>query len=309
MSIVSCKGVTKFYGKKLAVDNIDLELNEHDIFGLIGPNGAGKSTLIKMMTGLVFPTEGNITIQGYDVSDDHLKAMKNIGAIIEWPAFIPYLTARQNLHILSGGSGSEFDKKMNHVVDFVNMLPNLDKRVECFSTGMKQRLGIALALLPDSKFVILDEPTNGLDPNGIVEIRNILRDYNEQYGTTILLSSHLLNEVEQICSKIAIIHNGKIVAFGKIADLLQSRETISLLAEPFDKSLELLKNARQEGKLPIDKIIDNKPEIKLEVTDKCSADINDLLVKNNCRVSQISINKMQLEDFFAEITEGKTDVA
>lgn len=309
MSIVKCSAVTKKYGRKIAVNNIDLDIQEHDIFGLLGPNGAGKSTLIKMMTGLIWPTSGAISIQGHDVCDNHLEAMKNIGAIIEWPSFIPYLTARQNLYILSGGAGKAFTKKMEEVVDFVNMKPNLDKKVEYFSTGMKQRLGIALALLPDSKFVILDEPTNGLDPNGIIEIRNILKDYNRQFGTTILLSSHLLNEVEQVCSKIAIIHNGQLVALGNIEDLLKNRQTLSIIAEPFDKAYEILTSEIKQNQYPVLRIINDKPEIKIEISKNCAADINDLLVKNGCRVSQIKTEKMQLEDFFSEVTEGKTDVA
>ena len=212
---VECFCLTKRYGRRVVLDDVSLEINDGGVTGLIGPNGAGKSTLIKLITGLIWPTEGFVLVDGFDAHREHTKAMRRIGAVIEWPAFIPDLSARANLDIFSGGHGRAYREKRAEILRFMELESVLDRKVGSFSTGMRQRLGITLALLPDSEFIILDEPTNGLDPAGIVEIRQIIREYNRQFGVSVMVSSHLLSEVEQICDHLILIDGGRLKAWGE----------------------------------------------------------------------------------------------
>ncbi len=305
--LVECEGLKKRFGRKEAVRGIDLEIEEHDVFGLIGPNGAGKSTLIKMMTGLIWPDEGSVTINGYDVHNEHSKAMENVGAIIEWPSFIPYLSARENLEMLSGGCGEDFQRELAEVVAFVNMTANLDRKIGNFSTGMKQRMGIALSLIPQSKFVILDEPTNGLDPNGITEIRQIISERNKKFGTTILLCSHLLGEIESVCNKMAIVHDGQIALAGPIDELLNTNGRILVRTDNNLKAVDIIKDSFPQTiglTIPSEK----KDEIYIDTGEDIAADINSSLVGQGVRVSHISYVKPSLEEFFNDVTGGQTDV-
>lgn len=222
--ILCCENLGKRYGRQEVLSGINLEVQRGEVLGLLGPNGAGKSTLIKLITGLIWPSSGRVSVHGYDVHSEHRQAMGRLGAIIEWPAFIPELTARHNLAMLSGGHGAAYRQKMADICATVGMIPHLDRRVGTFSTGMKQRLGIALALLPDSDLVILDEPTNGLDPSGIVEIRELIRTFNRDLGVTVLVSSHLLGEVEQVCHRVAILHRGHLLCCESL-DVLLGRQS------------------------------------------------------------------------------------
>jgi len=309
MSLLQCQGLVKRFGRKTAVDRMSLTLDAGKVLGIIGPNGAGKSTLIKMITGLIWPDEGNVTILGKDVHREHALAMRKTGAIIEWPAFIPYLSARRNLEILSGGHGPEYRRRMAEVTAMVEMADLLDEPVGTFSTGMKQRLGIALALLPHSQFIILDEPTNGLDPGGIVEIRAIIREFNRHYGTTIILTSHMLGEIEHICHEIAIINHGVIAAQGSLAELLHKEKIVVVHASPVDRAEELLNRACEEGRLPIEKLRrGDENALLVQVTVDCAADINRILVENGVAVTRLAMKQKHLEEFFLETTTEKSHV-
>jgi len=308
MSVLQCNGLVKKFGKKVAVNQLSLTLEAGKILGIIGPNGAGKSTLIKMITGLIWPDEGNVTILGKDVHRDHVRAMRKTGAIIEWPAFIPYLSARRNLSILSGGHGKEYERRLAEITDFVELTGRLDDQVGVFSTGMKQRLGIALALLPHSQFIILDEPTNGLDPGGIVEIRTIIREFNKQYGTTIILTSHMLGEIEQICHDIAIINHGVIAAKGTIDELLHKEKIIMVNCDDTDRAEKLLDQAGREGRIPLEKVLREDRNLMLQVTVDCAADINRILVENGLAVSRLTMKQKRLEEFFLETTSENRHV-
>jgi len=300
--ILSCNNLSKRFGKKLAVDNASFEVNSGDILGLIGPNGAGKSTLLKMIVGLIWPNSGSVNICGYDVYQQHRLAMANLGAIIEWPAFHDELTARTNLKILSGGQGKKYDQKLAQIAEFIDIKGYLEQKVSTFSTGMKQRLGIALALLPDSKFIILDEPTNGLDPGGIIEIRSIIREYNRQFGTTILITSHMLGEIENICSKVVIINEGKIISSGTMNELLEKETCIEVIPDKIAESISLLENAKEKGVLPISFIGDCRDKLQIEVSAPCAGEINALLVKNGIMVRSLLTKRKNLESFFMEKT-------
>jgi ABC-2 type transport system ATP-binding protein len=304
--MLSCHNLSKRFGKKLAVDKACFELESGEILGLIGPNGAGKSTLLKMLVGLIWPNSGSVRICGYDVHQQHRLAMANLGAVIEWPAFHDDLSARTNLKILSGGRGKHYDQKLEELAAFMDIKACLDQKVGGFSTGMKQRLGIALALLPDSKFIILDEPTNGLDPGGIYEIRSIIRDYNRRFGTTILITSHMLGEIETICSKVMIINEGKIIRSGSMSELLENETCIEVVPDDIQKSVRLLQNANALGTLPIQRIADCRDRLEIEVGAPCAADINCLLVNNGIRVKSLLTKRKNLESLFMEITTGRT---
>jgi len=305
--MLECNGLTKIYQGRRAVDNVTFEMRSGRVLGLVGPNGAGKSTLLKMVTGLIWPSAGNVTIDGHDVHQNQRLALADVGAIIEWPAFYPDLSARRNLQILSGGHGPEYEKRLSEIVRMVNLEGRLKDKVGRYSTGMKQRLGIALALLPNSRFIILDEPTNGLDPLGLLEIRQIIREYNRLFGTTILVTTHLLSEIEQVADDIAIINRGRLIAYGDIDDLLTGDNLLKIVVSKPDIAMRLL----EISGLPIDKIHNAGDEgLQIKISDcGCVGDINELLVRNGIRVSCLNLVRKTLESFFLESTEEDEHVS
>lgn len=299
--MLQCNGLTKIYQGRRAVDDVTFEMRSGRVLGLVGPNGAGKSTLLKMVTGLIWPSAGNVTIDGCDVHQNQRLALADVGAIIEWPAFYPDLSARCNLRILSGGHGREYEKRVKEITRMVNLEGRLKDKVGRYSTGMKQRLGIALALLPNSRFIILDEPTNGLDPLGLLEVRRIIREYNRTFGTTILVTTHLLSEIEQVADDIAVISNGRLIAFGDIHELLAGDNVLKAVVSDSRAAIRLLETSG----LPIEKIHHDDDEgLRIKITDcGCAGDINELLVRNGIRVSSLNLVRKTLESFFLESTE------
>ena len=302
MSIV-CKDLSKYYGSKAALQNVSLQLKENCITGLVGPNGAGKSTLIKLITGLIHPSSGSVEIDNCNVHTQHRKALQHLGAIVEWPSFYADLSARRNLQIFSGGHGAAYEKKLAEVTSFLKIDHLLEKKVGVFSTGMKQRLGIALALLPNSKYIILDEPTNGLDPAGIVEIRQLISEYNRQYGITVLVSSHLLSEVEMICDDIVLIIDGQLRVSGALKDLLKRRR-LRIEALDCPGTMAFLQQARNEnqpwaasapelldGAIYIDLMDDTPPHM-----------VSEILFKAGFSLNYFGCEQRKLEDFFLSHT-------
>ena len=301
---VECFCLTKRYGRRAVLDDVSLEINDGGVTGLIGPNGAGKSTLIKLITGLIWPTEGFVLVDGFDAHREHTKAMRRIGAVIEWPAFIPDLFARANLDIFSGGHGRAYREKRAEILRFMELESVLDRKVGSFSTGMRQRLGITLALLPDSEFIILDEPTNGLDPAGIVEIRQIIREYNRQFGVSVMVSSHLLSEVEQICDHLILIDGGRLKAWGEIGELLDSRPRLRLRTDRPESAAALLRRAVAGNALPPCGIENGPDGILLELGESCAGAVNRLLVENGFNVTHLAVERQTLENFFLKETAG-----
>lgn len=304
---VECFCLTKRYGRRLALDDVSLEIGDGGVTGLIGPNGAGKSTLIKIITGLVWPTEGFVLVDGFDAHREHTKAMRRIGAVIEWPAFIPDLTAWQNLDIFSGGHGAGYRAKRAEILRFMELDTALDRKVGTFSTGMRQRLGITLALLPESEFIILDEPTNGLDPAGIVEIRQIIREYNRKFGVSVMVSSHLLSEVEQICDHLILIDDGKLKAWGEIGELLGNGRPVLLVGvdRPAEAAALLRKNA-ESGTLPLEAVeLAEEGRLRLELAGPCAGLVNRLLVEAGFEVTLLASERRGLEAFFLRQTTAK----
>ena len=221
--ILETKDLTKRFGAHKAVDAVNITAYEGEVFGFLGPNGAGKTTTLGMTLGLIHPTAGEVYMLDQRVTPNHVHALKEVGALLGAPAFVPYLSAWDNLDLLVRLSPSVDKKRIAEVLELVGMTDSARRKVNKFSTGMKQRIGIAMALLHRPRFVILDEPTNGLDPAGMREIRQLVRSLTEN-GTTVLLSSHLLNEVQQVCDRIAVLNKGHVVAQGRVNDLLNAQK-------------------------------------------------------------------------------------
>ena len=226
-------GLSKQYGRITAVNNLGLEVRRGDVFGLLGPNGSGKTTTLRMALGLIFPTTGEIELFGARISDTNHRraALKRIGAIVEQPAFYPFLSGRENLHGVATFAAMPSDtatsRRVDEVLELVGLAPRAGDAYRKYSLGMKQRLGIGAALLAQPDLIILDEPTNGLDPAGVVEVRALISEL-ARGGVTVLLSSHLLHEVQQVCTRVAILKQGSLLAQGEVSALLSASSGVLL---------------------------------------------------------------------------------
>src|SRR5256714_1099036 len=216
---VSARGLVKLYGELVAVDHVDLTVEKGDVFGYLGPNGAGKTTSLRMLLGLIRPTEGSIELFGRDPHVAGAKALDGVAGFVEGPTFYPYLTARRNLRLLAAYDDGDSRSRIEELLELVELSDRGDDKVGGYSHGMRQRLGIAAALLRDPKLLLLDEPTTGLDPAGMRDMRDLVRRLAGE-GITVLLSSHLLGEVEELCNRVAIIQKGRVVYEGSLRELL-----------------------------------------------------------------------------------------
>lgn len=229
--ILKLNNVTKVFNKHKVVDNLSLMLFEGEIFGFIGPNGAGKSTTIKMICGLTSISSGSIFVNGYDIDKNFKKAIANIGAVVEYPQLYPYLSGKANLKLFASFYGKSAKARIPNIIKILKMEGFINKKVSTYSLGMKQRLGIAQAMLNKPKLLILDEPTNGLDPDGIKDIRNLLVTLASREKMAIIISSHNLTELEQICNQVAVIRSGKLLSFRNMNDIheeIENNQKISL---------------------------------------------------------------------------------
>jgi ABC-2 type transport system ATP-binding protein len=229
--ILETHHLSKSFGPVTAVAEVNLQIQPGEVFGFLGPNGAGKTTTIGMVLGLILPTAGEIRVFGQLVNQRQTLALRQVGALVGAPALLPYLSGRDNLRLLLHLHPGVDEGRIAEVLALLKMSEAADRKLSAYSTGMKQRLGLAAALLHRPKLVVLDEPTNGLDPAGMREIRDLIRQLADE-GVTVFLSSHLLHEVEQVCDRIAIINNGRIVAQGVVADLLGRSQQMVRLRVP-----------------------------------------------------------------------------
>ncbi len=225
--ILETHDLSKRFGTVTAVANVNLHVQRGEVFGFLGPNGAGKTTTIGMILGLVHPSAGRISLLGQPITPSHNAALEQIGSLVGAPSLLPYLTARGNLQLLAKLHNEVDNGRIDEVLEQVGLTAAAERKVKGFSTGMKQRLGLAAALLHHPALIILDEPTNGLDPSGMREVRQLIRQLADS-GTTIFLSSHLLHEVEQVCDRVAFIRQGSIVAEGTVEELLSQKEQSDL---------------------------------------------------------------------------------
>ena len=300
MSVIHVNNVSKHFGALKAVDGLSFEVQEGQVFGFLGQNGSGKSTTIRMLLSLIHPTSGNIEIFGHSIQDNRNEVLEEIGAIIERPDLYPYLSAKEHLQLFAKLRSKKI--KPNAIEDTLRKVGLLDRskdKVQTFSLGMKQRLGIGIALLHNPSLIILDEPTNGLDPQGISDIRNLIQYLAKEEGKTILVSSHILSEIEQMASHILILHKGKKLADGPIQTMLDPNKMIVHLATTNDEqalqvilagsySNYLLK--RTEG------IYLSLPHFEIPL-------LNQFLV--NAGVGLISVeSRNSLEDYFLQLTSN-----
>ncbi|MCF8528824.1 MAG: ABC transporter ATP-binding protein [Aquiluna sp.] len=298
---IETAGLVKQFGSQRAVAGISLSVPRGSVFGFLGPNGSGKTTTIRMLLGLADVTEGEITLLGNSIPKDLDTALPKVGALVEGPAFYPYMSGRNNLFRMDAADRNSDAKtrasRVDAALDRVGLTNAASKKVHAYSLGMKQRLGLANALLKPRELLVLDEPTNGLDPQGTREVRNLIRSLASE-GITIFLSSHLLSEIEQLCTHVAVMSAGSIVAQGSLAEL-RSHGQSRLIAkvDDVDKSVELLQ-AQGFAKIKISgDQLTTPADAELDV-----AGINQLLVKNKIGVSEIRLEHPSLEEYFVDLT-------
>lgn len=296
-NILEIKNVSKKIGKKQILKDITLEVKQGEIFGFVGPNGAGKTTLIKTMLGLYKQDSGSITINGFNIKTEFEKAMENIGAIIENPEMYDYLSGKDNLKIYKM-IGNVSDEALEEIIKTVKLENRINNKVKTYSLGMRQRLGLAQALISNPKLLILDEPTNGLDPIGIKELRELLKKISKEKNISVFVSSHILSEIELMCDRIAIIDGGSLIEIKDLKDKKQDTKD-KVLFEVSDSKLASKYLNKQNYK---NEILDNY--IVLEIKKEEIPNINKLLVSNNINVFEIKKVKKTLEDEFIEKTKG-----
>lgn len=300
-SVLKVQSLTKKIGKVTIVDNVSFEIKSNEIFGLLGPNGAGKTTIIRMITGLINRTGGNVMINGSDLDNDFEGAMNQLGAIVENPEFYKYMTGRKNiLHYARMSSNDISNERIEEVIKLVKLDHAIDKKVKTYSLGMRQRLGVAQAILHKPSLLIFDEPTNGLDPQGIREFRDYLKVLASE-GVGILISSHLLSEMQLMCDSFAVIEKGKLIHTKEhIVD--EKTETINEVSFTVSDG-KLAKKILQEQFADITILKYDAKTISVSATREQTADINRSFNGNQLDVYEIGITRKSLEDKFFEITE------
>jgi len=301
--LVKATGLHKTFGNLKAVNDVSFEVRKGDIYGLLGPNGSGKSTTIRMMLGLIRPDSGKIMLFGEQMDRKNIKLLGRIGALIERPDFYTYLSAAKNLELLASYSGlnlnpNEQKRRIGETLDLVELSEHANSKVKTFSQGMKQRLGIAQTLLHDPDLIILDEPVNGLDPQGIKDIRNLIVRLNEEMGKTLIVSSHILREMELIANRMLVINRGKVRVEGEVKALLKGEKVrVILSTNKPEKTLEILKTNGFMEKAEINKL----QEIIFELHSDRVPQLNKLLVEADIAVYQLNALN-SLEDYFLNIT-------
>ena len=291
--MVETRGLSKRYGNTvLAVDQLDLNVHRGEVYGFLGPNGAGKTTTLRMLLGLIRPTAGSATVAGHAPGDP--AGLARIGAIIETPAFYPYLSGWDNLKVVADYAGVP-DSRLADALEQVELTPRAKTKFSTYSMGMKQRLGVAAALIKEPELLILDEPTNGLDPQGMIDMRKLIVELGKG-DRTVLVSSHLLGEVEQMCTRIGVIQDGKLVAEGTIGEL-RGAATLTVRAAPVSQAQMVLTRM-----LGADAVTQRDGAFRLRVDAGRAAEVNRELVTAGVEVSELVSGQRSLEDVFIELT-------
>src|SRR5256884_1343533 len=294
--VLRTNNLTKQYGKRIAVKNLNLEVRRGEIMGFLGPNGAGKTTTIRMALGLIAPTTGSVEILGQEVATHGSRILPRVGALVETPALYLYMSGRNNLRAVASVLGGVPASRIDAVLDLVGLRARQKDRVKTYSMGMKQRLGVAIALLNDPELLILDEPANGLDPAGIVEMRDLLRGLVAA-GKTVFISSHVLSEVQQICTRVAIINHGKLIRVATVSDLVQASGEYEVKV---DSPVELLAALRLQtwassARAEDGYVVTSAPEGR-------GRDLIKFLVENGHNPDSVSPRHRDLEDIFLSLT-------
>lgn len=295
-TIVSTHNLSKRYGNNFSVNDVNLTVYEGDVYGFLGPNGAGKSTTLKMLLGLVKPTKGSVTILGKDFNENRRLILNQTGSLIESPSYYGHLTGIENMRVMQQLRKVP-DVNISKALQIVRLENQKDKKVSQYSLGMKQRLGIAMALISFPKLLILDEPTNGLDPAGIGEIRELIKSLPQKYGITVIISSHLLSEIEQIATSVGIIDNGKLLFQGSIDQLQEKNQTNILIKTSNNEGAKNLINKNGFSTEIVNEYINLK-----KISDKHIARLNRILVNSDIDVIRIEEHRKNLESIFLELT-------
>jgi len=303
-TVLQAKNLTKRFRNLIAVDNLDLNVYRGDIFGFLGPNGAGKSTTIRMMLSLIYPNAGEVLLFGKPLRKNFKEVLRNVGAIVEKPDFYLYLSAYKNLDILAKLYGiSPTKKQIMEILELVGLEKRYKSKVKTFSHGMKQRLGIAQALLHDPELIILDEPTTGLDPHGMKEVRDLITRLAREKRKTIFLSSHLLNEIELIANRMVIINKGKTVVEGNVFDLLdKSNADYIFTLDDLNKSMQVFSNLNFA--VGVDFEI-QKDEVVIKSKRIPPQELNKIFIQNDVNVLSF-YPRRTLEEYFLSITQEST---
>ncbi|BDG37044.1 ABC transporter ATP-binding protein [Saccharococcus caldoxylosilyticus] len=297
--LLQLKNVRKDIGKKTIIHDLSLEVFPGEVFGFLGPNGAGKTTTIRMIVGLMGITSGDVLINGISIQKDFEKAIQHVGAIVENPEMYKFLTGYQNLLHYARMTKGVTKERINEVVKLVGLEKRIHDKVKTYSLGMRQRLGLAQALLHRPSLLILDEPTNGLDPAGIREIRDYLRKLAKEEGLGIIVSSHLLSEMEMMCDRFAIIQHGRLVGIESVQELSKQAQKVLLTVEPVEQALTVIKNI-----YPHMNITPVKQGIEVSLDYEEIPSLNAALVSENIKVYGIQVLTKSLEERFLEITGG-----
>jgi ABC-2 type transport system ATP-binding protein len=300
--VLRTKGLTKYFGTLAAVKDLNLELHCGEVFGFLGPNGAGKSTTVGMILGLIEPTAGEIEVFGLKLKEHRWPIMRRIGAIIEEPAFYPYLSGWDNLEALGRAIGGIQRSKITEVLERVNLLNRAKDRYGTYSMGMKQRLGIAFTLLRDPELILLDEPTNGLDPAGTKEVRDLIPQLAHE-RCSVLLCSHLLHEVELVSDRVAIIDHGTMIANAPLQELLTKGQMIQIKVEDKAKATNILKSMTW-----IKSIREENGYLVIDAPPNSASQVNKALAEQNVFASELISRASSLESIFLQLT-GKENNA
>ena len=292
--------LSKRFGSRTAVDRLSLLVERGDIYGFLGPNGAGKSTTLRMLLGLVRPTSGVVRFPLPAGSWEYLRARSRVGAIIETPAFYDNFSGLRNLQLFASLSGGVQRKRVEQVLEIVGLRERQRDPVKVYSYGMRQRLGIAQALLPTPELIILDEPTNGLDPEGIKETRELIRRLRDEFNLTVLLSSHLLSEIEQLCNRVGIIHEGRLLYQGEPGALVTPNRTYRVRVDNMTAAFELV---TKEPGVTVSRNGDSF--LRIDANEERIADVNALLVSQQIKVYELSLAQESLEEAFLRLTKNK----
>lgn len=295
-SVLKVSKLTKRIKKTLIIKDVSFDIKQGEIVGFLGPNGSGKTTTLRMIVGLSKPTSGEIKICGYSIKKDFVKAMSNVGCIIEGPDLYDYMSGYRNLELLGSMSKGVTKKDIDEAVELVGMGNRIHDKVAVYSMGMKQRVGLAQALIHKPKLLILDEPTNGLDPQGIHEFREIVKKLAKEKGISVLISSHLISEVQLMCDRVSIIDDGSLIRNAAIDEVLATGEVVWTVDDP-KKAQAVLKN-----KFAINSAIDAKKVTALASVERLS-EINKALFNSGIEINYVENKKRTLEDLFLTLTD------
>ncbi|MEK4299574.1 ABC transporter ATP-binding protein [Oceanobacillus sp. FSL W8-0428] len=295
--IVETKHLTKSFGKEKAVSNLEMKIPKGEIYGFLGPNGAGKTTTIRMLLGLMRPTSGSVQLFGKDMKNNRIEILKNVGSLVENPSYYPHLTAKENLEA-SRKILNVPKKRIDEVLQQVRLHEVANKKVKGFSLGMKQRLGIAAAMLHQPELLILDEPTNGLDPSGIIEMRQLIQSLPEEYGMTVLISSHLLSEIDQMATRVGVVSKGKMIFQDSIETMRKfAQASIQVKVNDNEAAWRSLLANGQKADLEKESVT-----LQAEDDEQVAASIR-YLVQLGFSIYRVQEEKRSLENIFLEMTK------